>query len=416
MVRAIVEAVEDLSFTITKLNYIKKSSKSKLDYFAYLAFISFLDCFLGGAAIFAVQSFYFSWYAGVTTLFLCGLDFLNWDGIVTKSLYVCMFCWFTPFFYKCTLKGNCRVCWTNKKEVISAPCGCIILCKKCARPFKHCYWCSATCSWRDATPNETTKYERDALITASACYIPFITLIRPYLQEFGQKFSPTPYGMITKLLYQPLYWTAALGIALLVLYLLYDLIRRWLMIIKSSLNFLKKIPFFIWYCLWYCFWPKRQKKTDSIEYQNEDQEPNMQNELILEKLEELQKRQDDCLSKQQEEFDQQKEYLKDIYNRQKDDLKQQQKALNQHHIDTLLQRIDKFQKQQELQDDQVEIKDQAKERNTKCVICLDKPLLIALKPCGHVCACHKCAKKLPVHGECPICRTVITGTLKVYFP
>ena len=46
------------------------------------------------------------------------------------------------------------------------------------------------------------KYERDALITASACYIPFITLIRPYLQEFGQKFSPTPYGMITKLLYQ----------------------------------------------------------------------------------------------------------------------------------------------------------------------------------------------------------------------
>ena len=69
-----------------------------------------------------------------------------------------------------------------------------------------------------------------------------------------------------------------------------------------------------------------------------------------------------------------------------------------------------------LQDDQVEIKDQAKERNTKCVICLDKPLLIALKPCGHVCACHKCAKKLPVHGECPICRTVITGTLKVYFP
>ena len=63
----------------------------------------------------------------------------------------------------------------------------------------------------------------------------------------------------------------------------------------------------------------------------------------------MQKRQDDCLSKQQEEFDKQKEYLKDIYNRQKDDLKQQQKALNQHHIDTLLQRIDKFQKQQEQQ-------------------------------------------------------------------
>ena len=51
MVRAISEAVEDFSYTITKLNYIKRSSKSKLDYFAYLAFISFLDCFLGGKLI-----------------------------------------------------------------------------------------------------------------------------------------------------------------------------------------------------------------------------------------------------------------------------------------------------------------------------------------------------------------------------
>jgi hypothetical protein len=50
MVRAIGEAVEDFSYTITKLNYIKKSS-SKLDYFAFLAFVSFLDCFLGGKVI-----------------------------------------------------------------------------------------------------------------------------------------------------------------------------------------------------------------------------------------------------------------------------------------------------------------------------------------------------------------------------
>ena len=122
------------------------------------------------------------------------------------------------------------------------------------------------------------------------------------------------------------------------------------------------------------------------------------------------------MNKQKEDFEQQKEYLREIYKKQKDDLKEQQQVLHKQHIDVLFQRIDKLQKYQELQEDQTDIKDQAKGRNNKCVICLDKPLLIALKPCGHVCACHKCAKKLPVHGECPICRTVISGTLKVYFP
>ena len=54
--------------------------------------------------------------------------------------------------------------WLKQKQIFwklltwTAPCGCIILCKKCARPFKHCYWCSATCSWRDATPNETSEW------------------------------------------------------------------------------------------------------------------------------------------------------------------------------------------------------------------------------------------------------------------
>ena len=94
----------ELSYTITNMNHMKKNSM-KTDYFAFLAFVSFIDCFLGGAAIFAVQSFYFSWYAGVTTLVLCFLDFLNWDGVVTRSLYVLMFLWFIPFFWKCTLKG-----------------------------------------------------------------------------------------------------------------------------------------------------------------------------------------------------------------------------------------------------------------------------------------------------------------------
>ena len=149
------EVWSELTYTFTKFNHIKSRNRMKTDYFAFLALISFLDCFLGGAAIFAVQSFYFNWYAGITTMVFSGLDYLFWDGIVTKSLYVLMFCYFTPFLWRCTLRGNCRVCWTNKKEVISYPCACIILCQKCARPFRHCYWCSSQCTWKTSTPEQT---------------------------------------------------------------------------------------------------------------------------------------------------------------------------------------------------------------------------------------------------------------------
>ena len=50
----------------------------------------------------------------------------------------------------------------------------------------------------------------------------------------------------------------------------------------------------------------------------------------------------------------------------------------------------------------------------KCVFCFDKVLNVALNPCGHVIACTDCEKKLP--KNCPICRNVISNTLRIYFP
>ena len=49
-----------------------------------------------------------------------------------------------------------------------------------------------------------------------------------------------------------------------------------------------------------------------------------------------------------------------------------------------------------------------------CVVCLDKPLTHAVRPCGHFIACTDCAEKLP--KECPICRRIISDTLKIFFP
>jgi rubrerythrin len=58
--------------------------------------------------------------------------------------------------------------------------------------------------------------------------------------------------------------------------------------------------------------------------------------------------------------------------------------------------------------------DNLESEKKKCVICLDKDLSVALVPCGHMFACKSCAKKMP--HVCPICRSAITDTLKIYFP
>lgn len=47
----------------------------------------------------------------------------------------------------------------------------------------------------------------------------------------------------------------------------------------------------------------------------------------------------------------------------------------------------------------------------ECAICFDGEREIALQPCGHKCLCTNCSEGLEI---CPICRTKIQGTLKVF--
>ena len=49
-----------------------------------------------------------------------------------------------------------------------------------------------------------------------------------------------------------------------------------------------------------------------------------------------------------------------------------------------------------------------------CVVCLDKPLTHAVRPCGHLIACTDCAEKLS--KKCPICRRPIFATLRIFLP
>lgn len=48
----------------------------------------------------------------------------------------------------------------------------------------------------------------------------------------------------------------------------------------------------------------------------------------------------------------------------------------------------------------------------ECCVCLSDTKNILLQPCNHLCVCESC--KPNVGEECPICRTIIQSTIKVY--
>ena len=56
-----------------------------------------------------------------------------------------------------------------------------------------------------------------------------------------------------------------------------------------------------------------------------------------------------------------------------------------------------------------QIKD--KEILLECKICMDKPIKVALNPCGHT-FCENCAKRT----HCAICRERIVEAQKIYIP
>lgn len=49
-----------------------------------------------------------------------------------------------------------------------------------------------------------------------------------------------------------------------------------------------------------------------------------------------------------------------------------------------------------------------------CSVCYDSAITLLLEPCNHICICHVCYNSL-VTKECPICKTKISATRKIYF-
>jgi hypothetical protein len=57
---------------------------------------------------------------------------------------------------------------------------------------------------------------------------------------------------------------------------------------------------------------------------------------------------------------------------------------------------------------------QKEEHNLLCSICYDASITLLLEPCNHICMCNACYNSL-VKKECPVCKTEISATKKVYF-
>ena len=47
-----------------------------------------------------------------------------------------------------------------------------------------------------------------------------------------------------------------------------------------------------------------------------------------------------------------------------------------------------------------------------CKVCLDEEVSIAYIPCGHIVTCVQCAAALE---DCPLCRKLIKGTVRIFF-
>ena len=49
-----------------------------------------------------------------------------------------------------------------------------------------------------------------------------------------------------------------------------------------------------------------------------------------------------------------------------------------------------------------------------CVVCLERPAEFALLPCGHECVCGGDAAAVFRLGACPVCRTPVTSSVKIF--
>lgn len=59
--------------------------------------------------------------------------------------------------------------------------------------------------------------------------------------------------------------------------------------------------------------------------------------------------------------------------------------------------------------------DKDSDEGAACVVCLSNKKTIACQPCGHLCCCPECARKLGEQPKCPMCRKNIVSTSLIFW-
>lgn len=62
----------------------------------------------------------------------------------------------------------------------------------------------------------------------------------------------------------------------------------------------------------------------------------------------------------------------------------------------------------------INAKARALQGDSKCVVCTIRPREVAIIPCGHMCLCSTCAEDERLDDSCPMCRTNISSTQRIY--
>ena len=51
---------------------------------------------------------------------------------------------------------------------------------------------------------------------------------------------------------------------------------------------------------------------------------------------------------------------------------------------------------------------------SSCCVCVEAPRTVLLLPCRHLCVCESCAARPQLNNKCPVCRSQISDTIKVF--
>ena len=333
-----------------------------------------------------------------------------------------------PIYYNNYIKGLCRKCLLYPQDVLYEPCKHFFYCKRCVDRIKpkECQKCFKKVEkWRFHEEDELIFERVRCHMYVFSAYLP----IGIYANEYGI------FSFIFDLIFEfrEIFFIISSGGMIFASYIVYV---KWSHIIwcygENIIDMLKLIGSLAIETLQgfkiifetIFFKPKdfkRRNEAQKAPIQDENTW-NVTKENILNEIMEASRMQDEAFENHQNLLLLQREELREQRNEARlihEDFLRQIKA-QEAQFDSIwrsiLVQVEKMEEDLILNTTNNHLDlDVVQEKNTdNCVLCHERPLELAMKPCGHVCVCSKCGPRLK--GHCPVCKEVINKAFRIYFP